>query len=299
MRNPIQPSPNRPIPLPDCILMDAWWADRTWSAHERSESALRLVIGEREEGPYDRRNTEQAFRLKGPPLSRSGPGRRLRAACWPRWSRLADLLFYPHEPGISLAICLPSGVGCVVALHPRRLRDGRTALIAARLRLCNRGVLPLVGALSIYGAVCAFGGRDAVRARGRQSARAMRTGSAASCVLRAGAGAAGGRRTAVADRGRPAEARRPAGAAGAGLDRAAGLRGRVLDPVCRRQSGAGGWLQAIRIDAVVGDRQPAAHDPVAVLCRHGLAAADAAIAALDADADAGTVAAKAREPDLR
>ena len=26
MRNPITPSPSRPIPLPDCILRDGWWA---------------------------------------------------------------------------------------------------------------------------------------------------------------------------------------------------------------------------------------------------------------------------------
>jgi hypothetical protein len=59
MRNPIQPSPNRPIPLPDCILMDAWWADAREDVRERSASALRLVIDEREEGPYDRRNPER------------------------------------------------------------------------------------------------------------------------------------------------------------------------------------------------------------------------------------------------
>lgn len=27
MRNPIQASVDRPVPLPDCILRDAWWAD--------------------------------------------------------------------------------------------------------------------------------------------------------------------------------------------------------------------------------------------------------------------------------
>ena len=53
MRNPIQPSPDRPIPLPDCILMDAWWADRREEVRERP-AGLRLVIGEREEGPHDR-----------------------------------------------------------------------------------------------------------------------------------------------------------------------------------------------------------------------------------------------------
>jgi len=53
MRNPIHPSPDRPIPLPDCILMDGWWADRRSELRERSESVVRLG-GEREEGPYDR-----------------------------------------------------------------------------------------------------------------------------------------------------------------------------------------------------------------------------------------------------
>jgi hypothetical protein len=43
MRNPIQPSPDRPVPLPDCILMDGWWADRDDKLRERSESMPRLV----------------------------------------------------------------------------------------------------------------------------------------------------------------------------------------------------------------------------------------------------------------
>lgn len=54
MRNPIQPSPDRPIPLPDCILMDAWWAEIREMPRERSDRGPRLVIGNREEGPYDR-----------------------------------------------------------------------------------------------------------------------------------------------------------------------------------------------------------------------------------------------------
>jgi hypothetical protein len=53
MRNPIQPSPDRPIPLPDCILMDAWWTQVDADRRERSDR-LRLVIGAREEGPDDR-----------------------------------------------------------------------------------------------------------------------------------------------------------------------------------------------------------------------------------------------------
>jgi hypothetical protein len=59
MRNPIQPSPDRPIPLPDCILMDAWWADRTADTRDRSPVVLRLVSGNREEGQHDRSNREQ------------------------------------------------------------------------------------------------------------------------------------------------------------------------------------------------------------------------------------------------
>lgn len=53
MRNPIQPSPDRPIPLPDCILMDAWWADRRDELRDRP-AALRLVQVESEEGRHDR-----------------------------------------------------------------------------------------------------------------------------------------------------------------------------------------------------------------------------------------------------
>ena len=55
MRNPIQPSPDRPIPLPDCILMDAWWADRRDELRERPVE-LRLVTIESEENRHDRRH---------------------------------------------------------------------------------------------------------------------------------------------------------------------------------------------------------------------------------------------------
>jgi hypothetical protein len=53
MRNPIQPSPERPIPLPDCILMDAWWADRRDALRERPVE-LRLVQTVKEERRHDR-----------------------------------------------------------------------------------------------------------------------------------------------------------------------------------------------------------------------------------------------------
>jgi hypothetical protein len=53
MRNPIHPSPDRPIPLPDCILMDSWWADRRDELRERSGLVLRLM-SQGEEGAHDR-----------------------------------------------------------------------------------------------------------------------------------------------------------------------------------------------------------------------------------------------------
>lgn len=58
MRNPIQPSPDRPIPLPDCILMDAWWTDRRVELREPTV-ALRLVHADREEGRHDRHRRDQ------------------------------------------------------------------------------------------------------------------------------------------------------------------------------------------------------------------------------------------------
>jgi len=52
MRNPIQPSPDRPVPLPDCILLDAWWADTRAEAEER-RALLRLVAADADEGARD------------------------------------------------------------------------------------------------------------------------------------------------------------------------------------------------------------------------------------------------------
>ena len=43
---------------------------------------------------------------------------------------LADILFFHHEPGVGLAIFCLALTGCVVALYPRRLREGRAALLA-------------------------------------------------------------------------------------------------------------------------------------------------------------------------
>jgi len=53
MRNPIQPTPARPVPLPDCILMDAWWTERR-DGVRRGTGRLRLITEAREEGPDDR-----------------------------------------------------------------------------------------------------------------------------------------------------------------------------------------------------------------------------------------------------
>lgn len=56
MRNPIQPSPDRPIPLPDCILLDAWWAD-TRAEIDARRALLRLVAtdGAERDGQRDAR----------------------------------------------------------------------------------------------------------------------------------------------------------------------------------------------------------------------------------------------------
>jgi hypothetical protein len=51
MRNPITPSPNRPIPLPDCILRDGWWVVER--ADERQVD-LRVIAGARDEGRIER-----------------------------------------------------------------------------------------------------------------------------------------------------------------------------------------------------------------------------------------------------
>lgn len=48
MRNPIQPSPDRPIPLPDRILMDAWWVDLKAETKAGSGVPLRIVTAQGE-----------------------------------------------------------------------------------------------------------------------------------------------------------------------------------------------------------------------------------------------------------
>jgi len=64
MRNPISPSPSRPIPLPDCILRDGWWL--TEPGGER-RAGLHVIAGAKDEGRIDRhhrRDTPQDTRLE-------------------------------------------------------------------------------------------------------------------------------------------------------------------------------------------------------------------------------------------
>ena len=44
---------------------------------------------------------------------------------------LADLLFYPHEPGISFALFFAALTTAVAALYPRRMSDPRTLAMGA------------------------------------------------------------------------------------------------------------------------------------------------------------------------
>ncbi len=61
MRNPIQPTPDRPVPLPDCILMDAWWTEHN-DRERHGADRLRPITGAREEGPNDRHRTDDHHR---------------------------------------------------------------------------------------------------------------------------------------------------------------------------------------------------------------------------------------------
>ena len=77
------------------------------------------------------------------PLSSVPTDRRLPAE--PIWSKrtlaatatlaviiaLADLLFYPHEPGISFALFFAALTTAVAALYPRRVSDPRTLAMGA------------------------------------------------------------------------------------------------------------------------------------------------------------------------
>lgn len=51
MRNPIIPSPSRPIPLPDCILQDGWWLIEP---RDERKTELHVIAGAKDEGRNDR-----------------------------------------------------------------------------------------------------------------------------------------------------------------------------------------------------------------------------------------------------
>ena len=48
MRNPIHPTADRPIPLPDCILSDGWWL--TGRAQPVEDGLRRVWVIDGEEG---------------------------------------------------------------------------------------------------------------------------------------------------------------------------------------------------------------------------------------------------------
>ena len=52
MQNPIQPHPDRPIRLTDCILLDAWWADLKDEERSRRDT-LRIVVNRSERRDRD------------------------------------------------------------------------------------------------------------------------------------------------------------------------------------------------------------------------------------------------------
>ena len=54
---------------------------------------------------------------------------------------LADILFFSHEPGISLAIFVLALVAGVLALRPAKLRAPRTLLLTAAAVLAALGVV--------------------------------------------------------------------------------------------------------------------------------------------------------------
>lgn len=59
MRNPIQPSPDRPVPLPDCILMDAWWADHREETGGKASQLFQIISGKRDERGTDRDHADR------------------------------------------------------------------------------------------------------------------------------------------------------------------------------------------------------------------------------------------------
>lgn len=53
MRNPFPSLPISALPLPDCIVNDAWWVVVRDERPRRDLPRLRLISGNREEGPHD------------------------------------------------------------------------------------------------------------------------------------------------------------------------------------------------------------------------------------------------------
>jgi hypothetical protein len=59
MRNPIQPSLDRPVPLPDCILTDAWWADLRDDTRSDTRQLLQIISGKRDEARSEREHADR------------------------------------------------------------------------------------------------------------------------------------------------------------------------------------------------------------------------------------------------
>ena len=53
MRNPLPPMLHVSLPLPDRIVNDAWWVVVRDERPRLSSPRLRLISGNREEGPHD------------------------------------------------------------------------------------------------------------------------------------------------------------------------------------------------------------------------------------------------------
>jgi hypothetical protein len=61
MRNPIHPTADRPIPLPDCILSDGWWLTERAQPIEDGLRRLRVISGEEGKSERDRGQAEQGL----------------------------------------------------------------------------------------------------------------------------------------------------------------------------------------------------------------------------------------------
>ncbi len=68
---------------------------------------------------------------------------------------LGDLLFWQHEPGISVFIFFAALIAGVLSLHPQKLRSGRTMLLLAVALL---GIVPFIETPSPWALLTAQGG---------------------------------------------------------------------------------------------------------------------------------------------